>query len=427
MSLHPVVQLQVGDQPIQLIPPNYVQSLVYTSVIHANAFVEIKAIDPTYVNLETFLIGADYSKEPILIRFGYLGTEDQIMSDWIQTQLVNFSPELDHKGTEISANFMIYTNEDVVLAKTKSYSGRISSVVRQIAEDAGLHADIEETNDDINEAHPENNGNPKVWSTGPLTTLEFIRQHLLPIARSKTSKGEYRFWISPGGSHRDKRPTLHFHTFEHRCPVREKGIKEFSYLINQQQQVLEFRPTFASNIIGNVGGSQTVMRAWDASSKRFVSKAQNTRTNPEIVSVGDGSGDSTRSTPVTEEGVNEDLVSQGGFHITTESRIEDAVNRAEITWGHLRNASDEAVLTLLGAPDTDLIEWYNTTDIEANDLIRVNCMIPTLGNAEVLQRHWSSGLYIVKEVVHDISSRYVVTCQLQRSPTDNQRGVRFVP
>lgn len=437
MTLHPFLQIQIGDVDITTIPPEFVQSLTYKSSIEALSTLDFNVVDPTFSDIEQLLIGSDSDNSPIFARFGYTDRFGQTSSNWIQTRLISYSPRLTHKGTDITASCLVDVGNQIVEARSRVYQGRISSVVQQIADDIGITAEVEETNDDINDALPDNRGAPKLWCTNGLTTYEFVRKILLPLARSRTGQSDYQFWITGVGS-RTQPPVLHFHTKEFpNCSTRKKRIKELTYLAGQQDQVIDFQPNYNSSLLGNLGGGQTVMRAYDPVTKQFVSSVQNFRTNKDSLAY--GSGQSSVSQPITEEGVNEDLASQAGFHMVREDSTADAEARARNRWELLKAYSFTAVLTLVGLPDYPdaagrFIPGTGTTDLEANDQVQMNVLIPNLPGSSIgppYRKHWSSGLYLVTEAVHEISSQYTVTCQLRRDQSDlgggPSKGAKFIP
>jgi hypothetical protein len=291
-----------------------------------------------------------------------------------------------------------------VNAKSTVYAGKISAVVIKIAKDLGLDFDVEETNDNDNEADEDHRGHPTEWRTEGLPLLDFIRQKLLPLAVSKSGKGNYNLYVTGSRSILSKKPILHFHTFEFKeCDSRNKKTKVFNYLANQSDSVIEFKPEFNSTGLGNLCGSQTVMRAVDPVTKQFVLATQNSETNPGYVGVGKGNRTNTK-TPPSSAG-SEGTEGQGGFHLVQERLLSEATNRSKVTWTLLKSFSLTATLSLVGLPAT--------ADIEANDLININVLIPDKASGSYRQ-HWSGGAYLVTEAIHQIGPQYTVDCQLKR-------------
>lgn len=436
MTLHPFFQIQVGDFEITTVPPEFVQSITYKSTTEGLSTFDFSVVDPTYSDIEQILIGSDANKEPIVSRFGYLNESGQAASNWIQSRLIQYSPRMTHRGTEITASCLVDIGGEgqisVANARTKVYAGRRSEVVKQVAADLGLDFEVEDTDDDSSESDTENRGGPRLWNTRGLTPFRFIREELLPEARSKTGQSNYECFVT-GARQRNLPPVLHFHTKEYpNCVHRRKGVKEFTYLAGSQDQVLEFVPTYSSSALGNLGGGQVVMRSYDFFNKRFVSSVQSSRTNPDTIRF--GNGNQTISVPLSDALANEDLLSQAGFHMLSEQTSKGAIDRARNRWELLKSFSFTASLTLVGLPDLPGERGVGTTDIEANDLVRVNVLIPNFPASTVgppYRKHWTSGLYLVTEAIHEIGSRYIVQCELRRDQSDLgaavNAGTNFTP
>ena len=407
MSLHPYFQIRAGDSPITTVPPSYVQRFVHKSGLEQSTRIDFTVIDPTYREVEEQLILSDTGQQPIFSRFGYLDDAGNVSGHWVQSRLLNFVPRLTTQGMEITASTIIDIGDAHVRIETRVYSGKISDVVKQIAADLELEAEVEETDDDYNLSTVDENGGPKLWRVRNMTLPQFIKEKLRDEARSKTGKSNYEFFIT--GQRAIKKPILHFHTKEFPCFVRDKPAKEFTYLVGKQDEVLEFEPNYQSTILGNVGAGQLVMRAYDPITKQYTTKTQSILTNPDTVSIGDGA--KTNAVPTTPDDPNSDLASQGVIMARRDS-IEASNAFARNRWEALKAASLTASLELVGLP--------YTADIEANDLLKVNVLVPNQPDASgpAYRVHWSSGVYHCVEAVHEIGQRYTVQCQLQRSAVD---------
>lgn len=411
MSLHPYIQLQVGNSPITTVPPERIKEMTYTSGKGRIALCQFKVVDPTFFELEELLLTSDESDQPIFFRFGYLDRLGQVQSYWVQSRMTHFTPRLDTKGMELTVQVIADVRDTLttIRATDRVFRGKISDVVQQIADIMGLDAEIEETNDDENLDFGREGSGPRAWRARCLTLFDFMRRELVPIARSKSGESNYDLWVSGAKSKRrgDSKPVLHFHTKEFpSCQARERDIRKFTYLIGRQDEVLEFQPTYNSKALGNIGGGQVVMRDFNISPKGFASATQNIVTNSDTVSI--GTGQRTNSVPTDPEDPNSDQSSQGCI-ITQERTPQESEARARNVFELLKASTFTAQLDLVGLP--------TNADLEANEIIEVDVMIPGFqGNRDENYRvHWSSGKYLVVEAVHSITEgRYTIIAQLQR-------------
>ncbi|MCG8434350.1 MAG: hypothetical protein MJA83_10000 [Gammaproteobacteria bacterium] len=376
-------------------------------------------VDPTFFEVEELLLTSDEANQPIFSRFGYLDRFGQVSSFWLQSRLINFIPRLDTKGMEITARTLVDVRDTITTLRStdRVFQGKISQVVQQIADLMGVDSEIEETDDDGNLDFENDGGGPRTWRVRCMTLFDFMRRELVPIARSKSGQSDYNLWISGSKSRQrgESRPILHFHTKEFpQCVVREKEIKTFTYLLGKQDQVLDFQPSFNSSLLGNIGGGQVVMRDFNISPKGFATAVQNVDTNPNTVSV--GTGRRTTSVPTNPEDPTSDQESQGCI-ITQERTPGESEARSRNVFEQLKSASYTAQLDLVGLP--------GNTDLEANDLINMEVLIPgNPSNRDAPYRaHWTSGLYRVVESVHVVSTgRYTITNQLHRDSSARGRG-----
>jgi len=403
MSLFPYFQLQVGEPPggVQLttVPPNFLRSLSYLSSIHGVSTLSFTAVDPTYTTLEELLITSDTGQRPLFARFGYLDRSGQVSSEWVQARLMQFNPRLTDKGMEISATALISSNDAIVEIKGKTYSGKRSQVVQQVADDLSVDTEIEETDDDINLVSED--GSPQLWSTKNYTPIEFLNNEIVPQARSKTSTSEYVCYLV-GSRRRSKKPILHFHTRDYPLCSARGRLRMFTYLLGRQDEVKSFTPQFNSSLLGKIGSGNLVMRSYDPTTKQFVTRANNLLTNSDQESVGTGDR-SNAAIPVEDP---TDTSVSTGVDIVRERTPEDSLARSRNLWSKLFASSFTAELVLVGLP--------STCDVEANELVQITVMVPAQGPLGY-KVHWSSGVYLIREANHEIDdSGYLVTCSLQR-------------
>ena len=416
MSLYPHLQLHIGEPGagfrVTTVPPDFLQEYTYKSTFGSLYYVDFKVVDPNFGDLEKQLILADTGQLPIYSRFGYLDNAAQITGSWLKTRLINLAPRLSQSGMELTVNTQCFINGGNVETHFKTFEGKISDVVRQVADDMGVDAVIEETDDDENLSLPIERGGPgpRQWGMANVTYLDFLR-YLASRARSKSTRSDYqvRFEGSKGfravGAFR--KPTLHFHTPDFQSGL--KAVKEFTYLLGKSDQVLEFTPNYDGRLLGTIGAAGLVAREFDPVTKQFKQKEHNSRTNnDESRDRSELRGRDVNAAPLNE--MPEDLPRQksGGVIVVRGNTPQEAEAKARATWSVLWRSTQTAQLVLAGVPDY--------SDIDANDEVQVNVLIPNSGAGPAYRKHWSSGRYFITEAEHQVASSYMITCQLQREP-----------
>jgi len=406
-ALHPYVQLQVGPPPfgtpITTIPPEYLIEYRYTSKIGLST-VEVSLVDPTYEEIENLFINSDRNQEPLFFRHGYLDQFQQVSSNWIQAVLVSYSPNPTQRGMEITGTFLVKNSNMPVDVSTRTYSGKISDVVRTIAAELDLDHVVEDTPEEINRNLPADlaeGPGPRTWRTNGKSLSSFL-DYLSELAGGGKAEWE---WFVLGGRKLNRKPTLHFHSRGHFSLQRK--THEFTYLAGETDTVLEFRPNFSGRLLANIANKNLVMRQFDPVSKLYLTKAINRETIDTSDDIGEG--DPATEASNKEEGKPKEDVSKAGGYFNAQEKVPgEAEARAVSLWKHLDQASYTATLTLVGLP--------TTVDTEADDIAKISVLLPKktnfFGNFE---KHWSSGEYQIREAVHTIGSSYTITCQLMRN------------
>lgn len=408
MSFHPFVQIRAGDLPITTVPPERLQNFSYKSAVDALSLLQFSAIDPTFKELEQILLQADDTDNAIYFRFGHLENVGSINRDWIKSRLVNFVPNITHRGTQVNAVCLVDAVQGIATQKTRTYSGKISKVVRQIAEDIGAIPEVEETDDDENDAFEDNNGDPRLWTVRNQTLIEFIRTELLPIARSKTSPSNYDLWvtggdITTGGG--DQPPVLHFHTKDFPdCRRRKRRVLELQYLAGKTDRVVEFNPEYSGKILGNFGAAsgQVVTRIFDPDSGRYISEVHNRKVDENTLSV--GTGTKTTAAPSNPADAKDDTEAQAVLY-SRELTLKQASDQGRSSWEIGKAITFTANITLVGLPELVFLE--------ANDYIDIKVIVPDPSTGQFAE-HWSGGLYRIYSADHQIGDNYMITCALQR-------------
>ncbi len=402
MTLFPSVQLRVGDTPVTSIPPDKLVNFEYKNSTSSLATFQFTAVDPTFKDLEDQLLLADDNALPMFMRFGYFQGASLRSREWVRGYMINYVPKITLKGMEILANFVVMNDKGIVRVSSQQYAGRISSVVEKIAEYLDMVPEVEETNDDGNEASEDAGGGPRQWAVGTSPTIKFIRDTLLPNARSKSSKGSYDLFVTHETG--DSKPVLHFHTVNYPGCSRRQGTElSLRYLAGQDDVITEFTPNFDSRMLGSYGVRSLVSDSFDPDTGQNRVTVDNTGVTDVETSLLERKRHRAKSLfpPLNESDPGDETESHGripdhGDAISVQAR---AVNR----WDTLYAASRTAGMVLIGFP-----EFVN---LEPLDYANIAVMLPHLGG---WREHWSGGRWVLKEVLHQIGTSYMIQCQLQR-------------
>lgn len=401
MTFFPHLEIKTADSPLTVIPPKFLKGLTYKSSVNGLSTFEFNAVDPTFDRIERLLIESDDSDNPIFCRFGYQNSIGELRGrNWMRARLINFIPNITTRGTEINATAMIDAVKGVGVIEPQVFSGKISTVIRKIADKLGVIAEVEETNDDENEALKDNNGEPRIWSTRNLPLMVWVRKELLPLAQSKSSTSGYHCWISDS---LDDKPILHFHTKEYEgCSRRVQEPLELTYLVGRQGEVLDFQPNYSGKYLGMLGAGQIVNKIYDPPTKTYTEEVHNLAVNKDSKNF--GTGTKTTSVPSKPEDPTSTKVSQGVLY-SRELLLTEASAKGRSSWEISKEASFSAALTLVGLP--------KLVYLDANDFVNIHVIMPTIYTGR-WDQHWSSGLYRITECIHQVESSYSISCQLLR-------------
>ena len=401
MIYHPVVDIKIGDSPITTLPPEYLTSFEYKASINTLNSFQFNVTDPSYHKFEDMLLFADRDSRATFVRFGYSQGGIHVMRNWIRGFMINYLPKISNKGMEILANFQVLSGEASSQVKPQQFSGKVSDVVIIIANALDMNYEVEETNDDDNVSHIDYENGPRIWTTGTLGIIRFIRKKLLPIARSKTSKGSYELFVSHDDDGLGK-PTLHFHTQDFSgCSRRNGENVSVQYMAGgDNDYTIELIPSFDSKALGNFGVGSTVSRSFDnatSRSKHTVNNTAVTEYDSDTQAIG-----TKVAAPVNPTDPESDSVSHG---IVADKEINARVaeDRANNRWHRLNALTYSASLNIVDVPKYVLLD--------VADYIDASIIVP-YGSS--WRRHWSSGRWYTSEVVHRISSSYAIEAQLER-------------
>ncbi len=408
MSLFPFVKIKLGPDPISLVPPEFIQSFEYKSTMQDLPSFQFSAIDPTFYKLEQMLLRVNNTDSPVLSAFGYIDRNKHVVHNWIRGILVNYTPKFTHKGTEITANFLLDVGKGITVTEPQTFTGKVSDVAYRITELMDVGTCIETTNDEYNTAHEDYEGGPKQWRTENKSLMAFIRKVLAPQA-SFDSKEPCDIFFTHGlpegiGSKQRPigKPTLHFHSGSFECGARGRKVPlKLTYLAGKQDKVIDFSPDFQSDLLGAYGRRGLKNSNYDPTTCKYGKKVENVVTTDKKVD--------SESIDELKTANPQDPNDQNVTQLTTidkgESKeVTEVLSRNR--WSTLFSASWEASLTLVGLPEF--------VDIEAHDLLDLKVLIPHPTTGQWIAHPWAGGRYLFLEAVHRITNNYLIECRLQR-------------
>lgn len=168
-------------------------SFVFYESLDGCAQYSINLVDEDSNRFNRFIQQDGGTGKTFRFRFGTRGDDvvpptGTLLSDWKTLELLQSKKRTFGARTEFTFRGLCHGH---ALNRHNKDDGnwenaKISTIVRQLAQDAGLQADVEETVGFY------------TLSTGKLNSGKFIRDYLLPLAYCKGSKKDWRFWIQDG-------------------------------------------------------------------------------------------------------------------------------------------------------------------------------------------------------------------------------------
>jgi hypothetical protein len=470
--LHPVVQMRFGiavgrkievsssariedpsDSFIITIPPEYLQEFTFISRRGGIDRMTLTFVDPTYGDVEAELFKLDKDaknnaskkqrdKKALLVRWGYPGNGLE-EATWHSFEIFNIAPTINHTGIRLSVEGAATGAAHATIAEPTVYTGKISSVVRKIAQEMGFDKEnifIEETADEENETRK------TPWHSGNRTRIDILNDLLLYAVSKSSPQGNYSFRISSNGA-------FHYHTPLFKTPKQKrKGTSQpqkkkttddknkrtyrrFNVLFGKPNGVADFQPRYTASTIGSFA-RQCIATTVDPRSKQFQQRTVDRRTMG-MSTDHDSKGAKTSQAPLTKSkdaatqrrksnsfaSVPTKSVGLGGRcagQTTQQNTSPDhALAKIENAWKALQRSLGGCTLTLHGLPEY--------ADLDADeDYIDIAVVLPVdaenLGGRNLLSRtaagtnrrggiHWSSGRYNIKEVTHSITTGYMITVE----------------
>ena len=426
MSLHPVIQMQLAGTDIITVPPENIVSFNFEDnwlVEHDK--VTLHFYDPTYVEFDNKIMFAVKSRKGTLrFRWGYPETVNDCY--WRTIYLEEYIPQISDTGMFITMSGSSFAQEceDVSIVSPKVYSGKISSVAKQIAKDLKFKDKdiyVEETDDDGREGKNIVTANPSdlfdesvkvgkkaVWATGNQSLVGFISKRLQSIAHSKENPGSaYDFKLNAKGE-------FHFHTKEY-IVKKSKEVKTFTFLFGKTDNGITWTPEFYPGTPG-MHIRDILSGTYDPLTKRYIQRAVNHKFS-DLVSKKDDATLKSVGTFLfgTEEEVRKKCnarimlpsksVAVGGHcsgkkdHVHTSS--EEALKEIYLAYYRLQKLTHTGTLTVF---NTDVDDLTNFDSIQT--YCNVRCVLPD-GSL-----HWSSGKYLIESITHEIDNVYRVVIKV---------------
>jgi len=446
----PTVNLTINDVSFSDIPPEYIREFTFTDKMAGGYDIDMLLHDVEYTRLEDVLFDFNPTDKFNLLvaSFGYLIEGQPITSATLRCALEHYKPTfragLDARirGYAIGGALNTQINPQRSFVDTPYHR-----VVERCAKDLfGENVDlswIQKTKVDS----PLYTGSVRPYGS----YTNFIRQEIAPYAEDPDGKTGFMVNYGPNGD------TIRFGTREWLYQKRVDelgGVPTFTWLRGEaDSDVISFEPDFQSDILGGFGQAGLTAVGWDAISKRPLTIPVNpTSANAKgrmskylgkgVATVSLGKDETSARFESRGAELRRRILGQAidtgsaalfdlffGDAKTIDLTEEEAAPRtAQISlskidlvlaeaaaygrWKTLAQTAVQATLELNGSE--------RTVGLRAGDLIRVIVIIPRTGAI-----HWSSGLYMIEEVLHEITTNYRVVCHLYRDA--HARGVEDVP
>lgn len=446
----PSIDLTINDVSFSDVPPEYIREFVFTDRWGGAFDVEFLLHDVEYTDLEDvlFAFNPNDKKNTLVTRFGYILNGQPFLSDTLRCAVSHYLPVL-RAGVEarIRAYALGVHNNIITPTKRSFVNFPYHEVVEEITKDMfGSDADltwIQRTREDS----PLFTGGTEGFNS----LFKFLKEKIEP--RAEDPEGKTGFTTRYGWSGE----SIIFGTAEWIAQRRLdflQSLPVFTWLRGEaDSDVIEFKPDFNSKLLGGYGQAGITNVGWDKLTKRPlvipVNPTSAQRLNRQQKYLAKGASTVSLGKDITNQEIEGrgtelrrrilgealDTGSEALFDLffgdaktidnsadeavprtikleLSESEIEIARASAFERWTQLQQTAVEAELTLNGSE--------KTVRMRAGDLIRVIVIIP-----RTEQIHWSSGLWYINEIRHEITTNYRVVCQLIRN--SNAQGVEDLP
>ena len=423
----PVLSIQIGEEfneksfkDLTPVPPEWVKNFTYLSNARTFGQISLTLFDPDFEKLETMILeneldpGEDVRPNQVFrIKFGLAFPDGKV--EWtkpIHCMLQSYMPSFSAIGMELSLEMSPY--QIGVMAKkkyrNKSFTGKRSDVIKQIAALDNWEADVEETGDSRyfkvrgknnpekpSQAQTEKKKQIKQWPVKNMELSQFINTRIIPGAFSKVGKKKpYRLVWDESGRKVMFAPNDSPKLKMYKDPEGNPLVFKFTCLYGTQadgkvnSQVKEWKPDFQADALGSLAGAGSVIRLYNPDTKQYETVELSPNEIEGIVETGDVS-----------HHVNRDKLNSIRMNGYTTYTPEDARAVAESNFAELMWSFSEGILDLHGDA--------HTMKMRAGDDVELLVVLPSG------KTHWSSGLWRADEVTHTIDGTYSISCKLVRT------------
>ncbi len=360
----PYVELQIGDRTFNCM--EYISSAeieVIGDIQNAVSNAVLTVFDPDAIEIEKLLLKEDNAK----LHFGLVDTTGKVYSSSFKGKVLRYIPSLWPEGVGITIyltleSFSKLTSKD----KSRSFRGEISDIVKQIAKENGLKAEVDKT--DVSGVFRQLNQ----------SDYDFLVNVLQKRAYSSKNDSPFFVWIEGD--------TLYFKQIS-----TDKARYKFVLPDNGESDVpvVGFYPEF-DFLVSGLAGDSVVVKKLNTQTKEYEEVVINNETQQKRPATGKyRSNKETKRVRVAAHG----------------NSIYEEIARYKSLWGQLVDFGVmKATIELLGHP---LIKPQE----------KVEVWVYVINNkTKKSELHYSSGIYQVMSVKHSISNgRYRTILELSRN------------
>lgn len=311
----------------------------------------IAVYDYQAVEIEKLLL----NDRNIKLSFGLVDADGNVYREYFEGFALQFKPVIKPEGAGITIN--AFLNQFIKINKKdkqRSFKGEISQIVKQIAHENGLNADVDKTN--VSGTFRQINQ----------TDYEFIRTVLLPKANSVQNDSPFFFWLDGD--------TLHFKQIHADAPM-YRFVYPYDTSEDITSPILTFSPEYNA-IAGFLAGEKVKVKKLDPLKKQYTEEQIENNTMDKRVVLGE------KKPQLESEKIR--VAAHGN------TKIEE-VGRWKNMWGSISDYPINATLEVLGNP---YIKPFNIAEV-------IVYLIDQKTKRLNLYHH--SGLYLIKKVKHSIS------------------------